>query len=203
MATKIILSTKNPSKAEQITQVLSGLSVEILTLDEVGIKGEAIENGQTLEENAFKKARFAKQDGKWSMADDTGLFIDALDGKPGIHAARWAGEQASTEEIMLFTLGKLRNIPDKLRTATFKTVAVLISPDGQEYIFSGEVEGKIMTEPRTNPQPKMPYSPLFMPNGHNKTWAEMTVEEENLVSHRGKAFGKVRKFLVDVLEGAV
>ncbi len=115
-----------------------------------------------------------------------------MNGEPGILAARWAGEQASTEETMKYCLDRLSGQTD--RSATFRTIATVISPDCKEYLFKGEVEGDILTEPRTIPQPQMPYSALFVPNGHNKTWAEMTIQEENDISHRGKVLKKVVDF---------
>lgn len=192
---KIILSTRNPSKAEQIRAIFTGSSFTILTLDDAGIVGEGIEDGVSLEENAFKKARFSHDQSKgvWTMADDTGLFINHLDGAPGIKAARWAGENASTNEITIHTLKKLKGALD--RSARFETVVALISPEGKAYYFSGKIWGIILESPKTKPQPKMPYSGIFMPDQTNKVWAEMTTNEENLISHRGKAFREARAFL--------
>ena len=127
------------------------------------------------------------------MADDTGIFIDALGGKPGVQSARWAGETATTAEIMNHCLERLKGI--KNRTATFRTTVAVISPEGKEYFFTGEVQGKLLKTPRVEFQPQMPYSSLFVPEGGTKSWAEMTIEDENKVSHRGKAFGKVKEFL--------
>ena len=171
----VILSTRNPSKAEQIKAVFAGVPISVLTLSEAGIEGEAVEDGTTLEENAMKKAFFAHRPGEWSMADDTGLFIDALDGKPGVYAARWAGETATTDEITNYTLKQMEGVAD--RSATFKTVVAMVSPEGEQLFFSGEVMGKLLDAPRTRPQPKMPYSPLFIPEGSDKVWAEMTTDE--------------------------
>lgn len=197
---EIILSTRNRSKIDQIKGMLGGLDLTVLSLSEAGIEGDAIEDGQTLEENAFKKAIFANQQtGKWAMADDTGFFIDVLDGKPGIHAARWAGDGLSAEEVMRFTLDKLKNIPPEKRTATFTTVAVVVSPEGEKKVFSGSVRGIILAEPRTACQPNMPYSSLFVPDGQVKVWAEMSIEEENTISHRGEAFRQVHDFFAQVL----
>jgi XTP/dITP diphosphohydrolase len=193
----IILSTRNPSKAEQIKAVFAGVPISVLTLSDAGIEGEAVEDGSTLEENAIKKALFAHRLGEWSMADDTGLFIDALDGKPGIHAARWAGD-ASTDEITAYTLKQLEGVED--RSATFKTVVALVSPGGEQRFFVGEVRGELLDAPRVKPQPKMPYSPLFIPEGSDKVWAEMTTEEENAISHRGKAFHLTGEYLLDLLK---
>lgn len=196
---EIILSTRNQSKLQQIRNVLAGLDLSVLSLEEAGIEGEVVEDGNTLEENAFKKALFAtRQSGKWAIADDTGLFIDAWGGEPGIHAARWAGDGLSTEEIMLRTLQRLEGVPLEGRTASFKTCAVITSPDEKEScFFTGTVRGTILTTPRTACQPNMPYSAIFVPDGQDKTWAEMSVEEENAISHRGKAFRQVRQFFAE------
>lgn len=192
----IILSSRNTSKIAQIQPIFSGLPVRILSLSEAGIKGEAVEDGETLADNALRKALFAwGQTKQWSMADDTGLFIDVLDGQPGIHAARWAGEGKSTEDIMRFTLEQLKGVPRDRRLAAFRTVAALATPEGDTYFFEGEVRGILLESPRVPLQPKMPYSGLFQPEGETKVWAEMSVEEENAISHRGKAFRKVYDFL--------
>ena len=192
----IVLSTRNPSKVEQIKAVFADVPILVLTLGEAGIEGEAVEDGATLEENAMKKALFAHRPGEWSMADDTGLFIDVLDGRPGIHAARWAGD-VSTDEITQYTLKQLDGAQD--RSAIFKTVVAVVSPEGEQRFFIGEVRGTILEAPRVKPQPKMPYSPLFVPDGSNKVWAEMTTEEENAISHRGKAFRLTREYLLKML----
>lgn len=190
---EIILATRNPSKALQIQKVFSNSAVDVKTLDQIGIEGEAVEDGANLEENAFKKAWFAHEraDGKWTMADDTGLFITALNGEPGIHAARWAGD-VTTEEITRYTLKRLEGISD--RSAIFRTVVVAISPEGEKHAFTGEVTGRLAEVQRVPPQPKMPYSPLFIPDGEEMCWAEMGTEYENRISHRGIAFRKVREF---------
>lgn len=193
---EIILSTRNRSKVEQIKGMLAGLPISVLSLAEALIEGDAVEDGTTLEENAFKKAHFASTEtGKWAMADDTGFFIDAWGGKPGIHAARWAGDGLTTEEVMRLTLEKLEGVPSSERTATFTTCAVIVSPDGEKRVFTGSVCGKILNEPRTQCQPNMPYSAIFVPDGQDKVWAEMSVDEENAISHRGLAFRHVRDFL--------
>lgn len=193
---RIILSTKNPSKAVQIQALLNDDTFEVITLADVGIHDDVIEDGDTLEANALLKARFGfEQTGACVVAEDSGLYIDALAGRPGIHAARWAGEEATTEEIMNFTLEQLRDVPTELRTATFKTVAVIIFPDGRTEVCSGELAGTILETPRTKCQPKMPYSPIFQPLGHTMTWAEMTTEEENAISHRGQAIRKIKTLL--------
>lgn len=191
---QIILSTRNPSKALQIQELFSDSSIIVRTLEQARIDGEAVEDGTTLEDNAFKKAWFAHEraEGAWTMADDTGIFITALDGEPGVRSARWAGD-VSTEEIMQHCLSRLEGAAD--RSAIFRTVVVLVSPEGAKHVFTGEVSGILLEAPRVSPQPKMPYSPLFVPDDETLTWAEMSTEYENAISHRGKAFHQVRQFL--------
>ncbi|HEY0010947.1 MAG TPA: non-canonical purine NTP pyrophosphatase [Candidatus Paceibacterota bacterium] len=193
----VILSTTNPSKALQIREVFTGSPVQVRTLKEAGIDGEAVEDGATLRENAGKKAWYAHEraPGLWAMADDSGIFITALDGEPGVHSARWAGD-VTTDEITAYCLERLNGAAD--RSATFRTVVVAVSPEGEEHAFEGEVHGRVLEAPRVQPQPKMPYSPLFVPEGEELCWAEMTTEQENAISHRGKAFRKARAFLESV-----
>jgi len=189
----IVLATRNPSKTEQIKAVFHNSQFTIKTLTEAGIEGEAVEDGATLEENALKKARYAfrrLKEKQWVMADDTGLFIDALHGEPGVHSAYWGGRNLSTEQILAYGLERMKNIRD--RRATFKTVVAVISPEGKEYMFHAEVKGNLLETPRVKFQPKMPYSSLFVPEGFQKSWAEMSVDEENKISHRGRAFQKVK-----------
>src|SRR3989344_5925303 len=108
---RIILSTRNESKVQQIKLLFGGLSCAVVSLAEAGVEGETVEDGETLGENALKKARFAhEKTGEWAMADDTGLFIDALGGAPGVRSTRWAGEGKSAEEILAFILAELRNV---------------------------------------------------------------------------------------------
>jgi XTP/dITP diphosphohydrolase len=192
---KIVLSTRNPSKTEQIRAIFADSSISVIALNETSIEGDVVEDGKTLRENALKKALFVAkhlQPKVWVMADDTGIFIKALSGRPGVKSARWAGE-TTTEQITQYTLKQLEGVTD--RSAIFETVVAVVSPEGQQYFFSGKVHGKILEASRVPPQPKMPYSPIFVPDGTNLTWAEMTLEQENSISHRGKAFRQAREFL--------
>lgn len=195
----IILSTRNPSKALQIQKIFEGTDIHIKSLDDVGIEGEAVEDGATLEENAAKKAQFAhdRSPGVWTVADDTGLYIAALDGAPGIHAARWAGD-VSTDEITRYTLKRLEGASD--RSAIFRTCVVLISPAGERHVFMGEISGSLLETPRVPAQPKMPYSPLFVPDGETLCWAEMDTAHENRISHRGIAFRKMQAYVTSLPE---
>lgn len=161
-----------------------------------GVTGEAVEDGETLYDNALKKVRFVFDrliEKAWVMSDDTGLFIDALNGLPGVNTAYWAGKGKAEKETMMYALEQMRDIAD--RRATFKTSALLMSPEGSIYHFEGSAPGKLLHAPRLAPQPKMPYSSIFEPDeGGGKVWAEMSVDEENEISHRGKAFRQVIGF---------
>lgn len=191
----VVLSTRNPSKAEQIKAVFAGSPISILTLDEARIEGQGIEDGVTLEENALAKAMFVHQQDLniWAMADDTGIFIDALEGRPGVYTADWNGGNKDTDQMTAWILRQLEGVQNRL--AIFRTTVAIVSPMGKHYFFTGEVQGRILSSARAATQFKMPYAPIFMPDGTDKVWAEMTIEEENKISHRGKAFQKAREFL--------
>lgn len=195
--TKIILSTQNPGKAKQIEALLNDIQFEIVSLGSLGITEEVIEDGATLEDNARKKALFGlQQTGICTIAEDTGLFIDALDGRPGIYAARWVRHNATTEEIVAHTLKALAGVPMENRTATFKTVAVAAFVDGTTVACEGAVSGVILEQPRATPLAGMHYSTIFQPNGQEKVWAQMSTDEINTVSHRSQAFLHLHDVLV-------
>lgn len=196
---KVILSTRNPSKAEQIRAVFAGSPISIVSLDEADIEGQAIEDGNTLEENALKKAMFVHEQKleAWAMADDTGIFIDALDGKPGVHTADWHGENKETEQITHWVLDQLKNVDN--RSATFRTVVAVVTLEGEHHFFTGEVRGTIFKTPQGKIEPHMPYGSIFIPDGIDKTFAQMSLEEKNTFSHRGKAFCQARTFLETLL----
>ena len=192
---EIILSTRNTSKIKEIHALLAGLPFDIRSLDDVGITGTSPETGTTLEENALQKALFAwGPTQKWSMSDDTGIFIDARDGWPGVHTGTWAGNGLPVEEFMRRILYEIRDVPAFDRVAVFKTVAAVVAPCGTHMFFTGEIHGTLLSEPRTASRPMMPYSSLFVPDGYSKALAEMSIEEENALSHRGLAFRQVRAF---------
>jgi XTP/dITP diphosphohydrolase len=198
---KIILSTRNRSKADQVRALFPPPRFTIVTLDEAGIVGNAVEDGSTLGDNALAKALYARKQlcgAGWVMADDTGLFIDALGGKPGIHAARWAGPDASTSVVTKHTLKALRDMNN--RRAEFRCKVALVASEKEFFFFEGSIAGTILTRERCNPQPDMPYSGIFVPEGSHKVWAQMSVEEENAISHRGKAFREARAFLEKIAE---
>ena len=195
---QIVLTSYNPSKALQIQTFFKGSNIQIVTQGEKGVIGEAVEDGDSLEDNARKKIAFARAQlpDAILMADDTGLFIPACNGDPGIQAAYWGGEHLSVLERMQYCLSRLEGAND--RRATFRTVIILSFPSGEEQVFVGEVQGTMLEKPRVSPEPKMPYSALFVPEESKLSWAEMTTEEENTRSHRGKALRQVKDFFEGV-----
>lgn len=196
---KIILASRNVGKLKELREMLSDLSVDVISMEEAGVVGEAVEDGATFEENALKKARYVYQKNKinnaWVLADDTGLCVDALGGKPGILSARYAGEGASEQVMMQKILQEMAQVPEGKRQARFEAAVVLIASDGREWIFPGIVRGKISLEPRGILRPKLPYDLIFIPEGYDQTFDEMSDAKKNALSHRGHALEKVKQFL--------
>lgn len=193
---KFIFATHNAGKVQEMRQILSGLPHDIVSADEAGVSEDLPETGSTCEENAIQKARYvAMKTGESAFADDTGLFIDALDGQPGIHAARWAenGNHATK------TLAELVGVPLEKRTARFVSIVALVSPDGKEHLFKGVVEGIITDTQLGTAHPHLPYDTIFMPREDTRTFAQMSADEKNAISHRGRAFQKFRNYLLSVI----
>ncbi len=192
---RLVMATGNPGKVKEMTQLLSGLGVSVIRSADAGVSGHAEEDGDTLEANALKKARYvAERSHDWVVADDTGLFIDALDGRPGVHSARHAGPDATDQEIRDTVLREMVDIPDGKRAARFTSVVALVDPLGHEYIFSGTIEGVIPRTPVGTPREHLPYDEIFLTNT-GKTFAEMSDEEKNAISHRRIAFDKLRTMI--------
>jgi XTP/dITP diphosphohydrolase len=156
---------------------------------------EVAETGDTLTANALIKAQaLVDATGQAAIADDTGLEVAALDGAPGVYSSRYAGEHASYADNVAKLVAALRDVPEDLRQARFRTVAVAVWPDGRQAIAEGTVDGVIATAPRGSNG--FGYDPLFMPtDGDGRTMAEMTLEEKNAISHRGRAFTALAKLL--------
>ncbi len=172
-------------------QALLGDQLEIVSLKELGFEGDIPETGKTLAENASQKSHFIyDRYGLDCFADDTGLEVDALGGAPGVFSARYAGEKASYGENVTKLLKELEGKPD--RKARFKTVVSLIL-DNKEYLFEGSVEGRILTQRTGNAG--FGYDPVFLPNGYSDSFAEMSSELKNRISHRGIAMQKLVAFL--------
>ncbi|MHB8379568.1 MAG: RdgB/HAM1 family non-canonical purine NTP pyrophosphatase [Acidimicrobiales bacterium] len=180
-----MLSTANEHKADEIRRVLAALGVELLPRPTD--VAEVDETADTLEGNAFLKARaLTNATGEAAIADDTGLFIDALEGRPGVYSARYAGERASYAENVARVLRELSSADDAKRTARFRTVIAVTYPDGATWSVEGVLEGSILTSPRGHEG--FGYDPVFAPLWPGGTsLAEMAPEQKDAVSHRGKA----------------
>jgi XTP/dITP diphosphohydrolase len=191
---KILIATTNQGKMKEIRNLVKGLPAVFLSLSEVPDVPEIFEDGTTFEENALKKARAISQStGMVTLADDSGLCVDALDGRPGVLSARYAGENASDEEKYLRILEEMQNIPDSERSARFECALALVIPDGEEVIFRGVCEGRITRAPRGSSG--FGYDPIFYFEEAGCTFAEMDRESKNQVSHRGRALREFAKFL--------
>ena len=190
---EIILATNNKGKIGEMKKKLSKYSMDVISQKETGFDIEIEENGKNFKENAILKAEaIYKITGKPVIADDSGLEIDALNGQPGVFSHRFAGPNASDEDRINKILDLMNGIPESKRTARFKCVICYIDNNGKKNIFEGTVEGKIGFEPRGNNG--FGYDPIFvLANG--KTFAEITAEEKNQISHRGKAISQLLEFL--------
>ena len=182
---KMVLASRNRHKIAELEALLSVYvpDVEILSLDEVGIFGEIEEDGTTFEENALIKARAAAASGYIGLGDDSGLSVRALGGAPGIYSARYAGEHGNTEENNALLLKNMAGVID--RYAEFVCVIACVMPGGEEFFVRGAAAGEILEE--YHGEGGFGYDPLFFDPIKNKTFAEMSAEEKNAVSHRGHA----------------
>ena len=193
---KLVFATHNPGKVIEMQALLAGLDISVMSAEEAGVTEDVVEDQDTFIGNALKKARFVSEKTKeWSVADDSGLCIEALGNKPGVFSARWAGEGASSEKLVSHTLDEMRDVPLGKRQAWFESALTLVSPEGEHWIFEGRVNGSLPLEPRGNHRPKLPYDVIFIPDGYKKTFAEMSDMEKNCLSHRGLAFEKLKEFL--------
>ncbi|WP_353093250.1 RdgB/HAM1 family non-canonical purine NTP pyrophosphatase [Tissierella praeacuta] len=197
---KLVLSTSNEHKVEEIKNILEDLSIEVVSKKDVGLGDlDVIEDGETLEENSFKKAKALSERVDYMvLADDTGLFVDALNGEPGVYSARYAGEEGNDEKNNNKLLQKLGNKSLGDRNAKFETVIVLITENKEKIVVSGECKGKIGFEPKGNNG--FGYDSLFIPKGYDKSFGELGEETKNEISHRAKALENLKEELKNMLE---
>ena len=187
---KIVFATNNTHKLEEIRRMLRG-SHQIVSLAEIGCHEDIPEEQDTLEGNALQKARYIKQHyGYDCFADDTGLEIDALGGRPGVYSARYASEAKDSEANMRKVLAEMQGHSD--RRARFRTVIALILGN-EEHLFEGKVEGEILTARQGSAG--FGYDPVFRPDGYDRSFAEMDPDTKNSISHRGEATRKLAAFL--------
>lgn len=189
----IVFATNNAHKLCEIRRII-GERFRVLSLSDIGCNDDIPETGMTLEENALMKARYVKEHyGYDCFADDTGLLVDALGGAPGVFSARYAGGEGHDSEANMRLL--LQNMDDKdNRSARFRTVIALIEGD-VEHLFKGECEGTITRE--RSGTDGFGYDPIFLPEGYNLTFAQMSPDEKNAISHRGRAVSKLISYLID------
>jgi len=193
----IVLATRNRKKVEEIRRITAGLPIMVLSLDNFPECPETVEDRDTFEGNAVKKAtEVAHCTGKPALADDSGLVVDALGGRPGVLSARYAPDASSGNDPRNYEklLKDLRSYSGADRTARFVCCIALAFPDGQVRTFFGYAEGRIAPEPRG--QKGFGYDPVFIPQGYESTFAEMRPEEKDGLSHRGKALEKLSEFLL-------
>lgn len=201
MTLKIVLATRNNHKAAELQRILAdqNLSVEILSLSSFPDAPEVIETESTFEGNALLKARaICAHTGLPAIADDSGLCVNSLNGMPGVLSARWSGATTNVDEQNLqLVLNQIADVPDVRRGAQFVCKAVAVFPDGTELIASGTIEGEIVRKPRgTN---GFGYDPIFKPLNSDLTTAELTAEQKDAISHRGKALRDLADQLTKVI----
>lgn len=193
---RVVVATGNPHKVEEIESALDFEGWEFVALAEMGNFADPVEDGETFEANARIKARAARAEtGCAVIADDSGLVVDALDGRPGVYSSRYAGEHGGDSANNEKLIAELEGVADEDRTARFVSTLVFIDEAGEEIVASGTVEGRIGYEPRGSEG--FGYDPLFFPDvyGGQKTLAEVPMAEKNTISHRGNALRKLRAII--------
>ena len=196
MTTEVVLATHNAKKLTELRRlvVAAGLDVTVLGLSDLPAYDEPAETETTFEGNALIKARAAvDRTGRSALADDSGLAVDRLNGMPGVRSARWAGSGATDADNNELLLRQLDDVPDPHRTARFVCAMALVTPDGEEVVRHGVVDGHLLVAPRG--ENGFGYDPLFVPDGYEQTTAELDPAAKDAISHRGRA---VRAILVDL-----
>ncbi len=194
---KIVLATQNQHKVKEILKIWGETPFEILTLKDFPDFPATLEDGKTFEENSLKKAReVCSFTGLIAVADDSGIEVDGLSGAPGIYSARFAGENATDAENNQKLLELLKDYPagHPARKARFRCVASIVTPEGKEWTSEGVVEGEVLKDLRG--MEGFGYDPLFLLPERGITTAELSLEEKNLISHRGKAFRMIQDILI-------
>lgn len=193
---KLIFATGNQDKMKEIRMILGDLDYEILSMKEAGISADIVEDGKTFEENAEIKAKaISKLAGCLVLADDSGLEVDYMDKQPGIMSARWMGEDTSYTVKNAKIIENLKGVPDQQRTARFVCAIAAAFPDGQVITKRGTIEGMIGYEERG--ENGFGYDPIFFLPEYGKTTAELSPEEKNQISHRGRALEQIKKELIE------
>ncbi|NCV79521.1 MAG: XTP/dITP diphosphatase [Actinobacteria bacterium] len=201
MSHTLVLATRNQGKIIEFRRILEALApgeIELVGVDQFPDLVDVDETGSTFEENSLLKARYTCQaTGLPAIADDSGLCVDALNGDPGIYSARWAGEHGNDQANLEKVLDQLKDVPDEKRTAHFMCVASLVLPDGREQVAEGRFEGHILHAPVG--ENGFGYDPIFQPLGLSISSAQMSAEEKDLVSHRGKSLRSIAPHVIQLL----
>lgn len=197
MIRELVLATRNRHKVEELVALLSGMGITIRSLDKFPDAPDMVEDGLTCEANAVKKARaIAEFTGLPAVADDTGLEVDALGGRPGVYAARYAGENATFEDNCRKLLRELTGVPRERRTARFLTVAAIALPSGDIRVAHGTLDGVIAEE--ASGTLGFGYDPVFFIPELGKTLAQLSADQKNMISHRAKAFTQAKDLLQEM-----
>jgi len=201
MSHKLVLATRNQGKITEFRRILDALApgaIELIGVDQFPDLVDVDETGSTFEENSLLKARYTCQaTGLPAIADDSGLCVDALNGDPGIFSARWAGTHGNDQANLEKVLDQLKDVPDEKRTARFMCVASVVLPDGREQVAEGRFEGHILHAPVG--ENGFGYDPIFQPLGLSISSAQMSAEEKDLVSHRGKSLRSIAPHVIQLL----
>lgn len=193
---EIVLASDNRKKLSEMAEILGQGDFRLMAKAEAGFTDEVEETGTTFEENSFIKAKAVRDaTGKISVADDSGLAVDCLHGEPGVYSKRYAGDGATDAERIDFLLKKIKATGVKDTSARFVSVITCVMPDGSHFSVKGVCEGKIIFEKRG--ENGFGYDPVFLPEGYDKTFAEMSSDEKNSISHRGRA---LRLFAAEFLK---
>ncbi len=193
---KILLATHNRNKIIEIKNALSGSGFEILSLNDMPDLPDVVEDGDTLEHNSLKKAReIFEHTGITTLADDTGLEVEYLNGEPGVYSARWAGEGCTYDDNNRKMLRELEGVPEHLRNAEFRCVITLYGKDVLK-TSEGVLKGRIIEKARG--VQGFGYDPVFIPDGFDLTLAEMSLEDKNSISHRGQAVKKMAEMIMKI-----
>jgi XTP/dITP diphosphohydrolase len=192
--TELVVATRNRGKLKEIQALLEGVMDAVRCAADFPGFPETLEDGATFQDNALKKAREAMHfTGLPALADDSGLVVEALGGRPGVYSARFAGEGAGDEANNLLLLAELKDVPASRRQAAFVCALAFVTPDGRERVFSGRLGGLITSEERG--EEGFGYDPLFLVDGFGRTMAELSLQEKNTISHRGQALHQFREYL--------
>ncbi len=197
---RLILATGNLDKVREMKEILHDLPVDIISKKDLKLEDfEVVEDGKTLEENAMKKAMALKEKVEGIViADDTGLFVEALNGAPGVYSARYGGVEHDYIRNNNKLLEELKDVPIEKRRAYFKTVIAVVLEDGSSFIVDGICEGVIGVEPKGDNG--FGYDPLFIPKGYDKSFGELGLDIKNKISHRAKALEKLKEQLYKILK---